>query len=76
MEHCVSSFLKIQQEKAYKVYVTDCLYSLANMYAVAHGGKEPVQRRFAEILEPPKEKPEESADDIISRMREKAKRMN
>lgn len=75
MEHCVSSFLKIQQEKAYKVYVTDCLYSLVNMYAVTHKGKEPIQRRFVEILEPPKEKPKESAEDIISRMKKKIREL-
>lgn len=76
VEHCISAFLEIQQEKAYKVYITDCLYSLANMYSLHNGGKEPITRRFAEILMQEKPKKEETADDIISRMREKAKRIN
>jgi hypothetical protein len=47
------------------------------MYSVSHGGKDmPIQKRFAEILIKEKPKKEETADDIISRMREKAKRMN
>lgn len=36
----------------------------------------PIQKRFAEILIQEKPKKEETADDIISRMRNKAKRMN
>lgn len=76
MEHCVSSFLEIQRNKAYKIYITDCLYSIANMYSATHGGEQAITKRFAEILEPKKQEKEETADDIISRMREKAKRMN
>lgn len=77
MEHCVSAFLEIQKEKAYKIYITDCLYSITNMYSMSHGGEEmPIQKRFAEILIQEKPKKEETAEEIISRMREKAKRMN
>lgn len=76
MEHCVSSFLEIQRNKAYKIYITDCLYSIANMYSATHGVEQAITKRFAEILEPKKQEKEETADDIISRMREKAKRMN
>jgi hypothetical protein len=76
VEHCISAFLEIQKEKAYKIYITDCLFSITNMYSVTHGGKEPVSKRFAEILIQEKPKKEETADDIISRMREKAKRIN
>lgn len=77
VEHCISAFLEIQKEKAYKIYITDCLYSITNMYCMSHGGKDmPIQKRFAEILIQEKPKKEETADDIISRMREKAKRIN
>ena len=50
MEHCVSAFLEIQKEKAYKIYITDCLFSITNMYSVTHGGKEPVSKRWEGIL--------------------------
>jgi len=76
MEHCVSSFLEIQREKAYKIYVTDCLYSIANMYSASHGGEQAITKRFADILEVKKQEKEETAEDIIARMRDKAKRMN
>jgi hypothetical protein len=76
MEHCVSSFLEIQKDKAYKIYITDCLYSIANMYSASHGGEQAITKRFAEILEPKKQEKEETAEEIIARMRNKAKRMN
>ena len=79
IEHCVSAFLEKQEEKAYKIYMSDCLYSIVNMYAVSHGGTDmPVQKRFVEIIDVMEKKPkkEETAEDIITRMREKAKRMN
>lgn len=76
MEHCVSSFLEIQKDKAYKIYITDCLYSIANMYSVSHGGEQAITKRFADILEVKKQEKEETAEEIIARMRDKAKRMN
>ena len=76
MEHCVSSFLEIQKDKAYKIYITDCLYSIINMYSASHGGEQVITKRFAEILEPQKQEKEETAEEIIARMRNKAKRMN
>lgn len=76
IEHCVSAFLERQKEKAYKIYITDCLYSITNMYSVSHGGKEfPITKRFFEILEPPKQEKQETAEDVISRMRKKAEGM-
>lgn len=71
IEYCVSSFLELQKEKAYKIYITDCLYSLTNMYATFHGGECPVNTRFAEILLPEKKKEEKTAEEVIDHMRKK-----
>ena len=78
IEHCVSAFLEGQKEKAYKIYITDCLYSLANQYSLSHGAEQVIQKRYADILmdsEKKEEVKEENAEDVINRMREKAKRM-
>jgi len=73
IEHCMSLFKKRQEEKAYKIYMSDVGFALANFVGKLYGAKENIiGRRFIEILEPPKdEKEEETEEQIIARIRKK-----
>lgn len=76
MDHCVSAFLKSKKEEAYKVYMADVGYVLANSYAKVHGAKEDIiQKRYCEMTEKKKKevKPQETADEVIERFRKKAR---
>lgn len=73
IEHCMSLFKKRQEEKAYKIYMSDVGFALVNYVGKLYGAKENIiGRRFIEILEPPKdEKEEETEEQIIARIRKK-----
>lgn len=56
----------------FRVYVTDSLQSITNMYNKAHGGNgEVVIKRFFDLIHPSKPKKEETADEIIDRIKKK-----
>lgn len=56
----------------FRVYVTDSLQSITNMYNKAHGGNgEVVTKRFFDLIHPSKPKKEETADEIIDRIKKK-----
>lgn len=69
IERYIAFFHKEQQEKAYKIYTTDCLRIIAENSARANGGKY-IQMRYAEVIEPAKEETR-TADEIISNIKEK-----
>ena len=74
IEHCMSPFKKRQEEKAYKIYMSDVGYVLANIVGkTLYGAKENIiAQRFCEIIEPTKEeKEEETEEQIIARIRKK-----
>lgn len=53
IEHCISAFRKFQEEKAYKIYVTDALYHLARLnmrYADAIKSQKVEERSASEII--------------------------
>lgn len=79
MDHCVSAFLKSTKEEAYKIYMSDIGYNIANALAVRFGAQElPIQKRYCELFNFKKkaeEKPQETAEEIIERMREKARKL-
>ena len=55
----------------YEIYMTDCLQAITNMYNKAHGGNgETVNKRFYDILNPPKEN-NETPEQIIERIKKK-----
>ena len=60
-DFCISLFLKEQEQKAYQMYITDCLRILVN----SMGCK--LNARYIDIIEP---KPEETrtADEIIEQV--------
>ena len=65
MEHCVSAFKVKQEEKAYRIYVTDSLKAISE-------GKHLVGR-YADIILPQKEETrdaEEIKSDILNKLKE------
>lgn len=66
IEHCVSAFSKKQEEKAYKNYIANAVYSLANQYSLSHGGQMVIEKQYHELFEKPKQM--ESADAIKKRI--------
>lgn len=73
IEHCMSLFKKEQEEKAYRVYMADVGYALANMIGKKFCGltEDVISKRFAEFYEPAKEKKTESEEEIIARISKK-----
>ena len=72
IEHCITSFKNKAQMEMYRIYITDSMQTLANMYNKAHGGTgEAIQKRFYDLIHPPKVKEEETAENIIDRIKKK-----
>lgn len=74
MEHCVASFRKKQEERAYKIYVTDVLKVICENTANAVSKGNYLTARFYDIMEDMtsrKKKKEESADEIKARIKNK-----
>lgn len=77
IDYCVSAFSEKKKNEAYRIYVTDSLYSIANMYSRSHGGEMAMEKRYLdvmEIMEKKEEKPEVTAEEVIERMRAKLRR--
>lgn len=58
------------QDTAYRIYVTDCLKLIAENTAKFVGGSI-LNCRYYDLISPKNDVPEESADEIISRMKNK-----
>ena len=74
MEYCVASFRKKQEERAYKIYVTDILKVICENTANAVNKGNYLTTRFYDIMEDMtsrKKKKEETADEIKARIRKK-----
>lgn len=72
MDHCVSAFIKSKRELAYRIYMSDALEAMVNCYGRTHGAQgDIIEKRFIDVLEPPKPKKEESAEDVINRIKRK-----
>ena len=76
IDHCISAFLERQEEKIYKVYVTDTLSFIAqNTGHFVHEGVAP-GKRWIEIIEPKAEDKrtgDEVAMDVIEKLGLKVK---
>ena len=75
IDYCVSAFSEKKKIEGYRIYVTDSLYSIANMYSKVHGGEMAMEKRYQDILNFEKEEPKKTAEEVIERMREKARRL-
>lgn len=71
MDHCISAFQKEQEEKAFRIYLSDAMMAIADNTARYAGGSK-MSSRFYDIINVKKEaKKEETADEIILRIKEK-----
>ena len=72
IEHCISVFKNMQDEKAFRIYMTDVGYQLSNFIGKIYGASgDLVKSRYCDIIQPAKPKKEETAEDIITRIRKK-----
>ena len=72
IEHCITSFKNKTENDIFRTYITDTLQAIANMYHKTHGGNgEIITKRYFEMIHPPKPKKEETAEDIIKRIKNK-----
>lgn len=79
IEHCVSAFVKMQEDKAFRVYVTDALKAIADNTARQVKGAT-LSKRFVDLItpEPSAEEiadNEQRAQETISGIRRKIKEM-
>ena len=70
-EHCISAFLKRQDDKYYRIYVTDALKCISENTAKQVGGVS-MSKRFFEIID--RQKPqdvddEKTAEEIIDKIK-------
>lgn len=65
IDHCVSAFSKGQQEKLYRMYLTDALKVISENTA---GGehRSAMSKRWIDLAEPKKPEETRNADEIIS----------
>ena len=74
IEHCISLFKKEQVEKAYRIYVTDCLQAIAEntTHIVGAGGVvdygKTMKARWIDIIDQ-KQENTQSADEIIHKLK-------
>lgn len=73
IEHYIAFFQKEQQEKAYRVYVTDALRIVTENTAKQGGGTY-LTTRYADLIEPRKEETR-TANEIIVDLKEKLRRL-
>lgn len=66
-DYCISRFLKKQEEKQYRIYLTDAIMALNNNLVRAFGGNE-IILRYADIGKPADNR---SGDDIAVEVMQK-----
>lgn len=74
IERYIAYFHKEQQEKAYHIYVTDCLRVITENTAKQGGGSY-IKLRYADVIEPHKEETR-TAEEIITSLKEKLRGLN
>lgn len=67
MEHCVSAFSKLCEEKTFRNYIADCQYATTNIIYRRFGGTEDIiETRYCDLSK--EKKPQETAEQIKKRM--------
>lgn len=69
IDHCVSAFYKEQEEKAYRIYITDGIKVLVDNTARIAGGAV-LNKRYIDMVEP-KEEETRTAKDVIDGIKKK-----
>lgn len=72
IEHCISSFLKLQEERAYRTYVTDALMLISENTANISNGKY-MNKHFSDIYEKGEQKEEKkpTAEEVKEKIKSK-----
>ncbi len=70
IDHCISAFQKEQEEKAFRIYLTDALQAIAENTQRFAGGMK-MNKRYYDIINIKPQKQEKTADDIILRLKGK-----
>lgn len=70
MDYCISAFFKNQDEKIYRVYVTDALKAIAENTANFVGGQT-VTLRYHDIIESKAPEKEHTAEEVVDRIKSK-----
>ena len=73
MEHCISTLREKNREKTLRVYVTDSLMYISEILAKRYSGSY-MSRRYIDLIEPKKED-ERTPEDIISRLKDKMRKL-
>lgn len=73
-QHVLQQHQKAQERKAYQVYVTDALKTIAENTANFAGGKT-MSMRYYDLIKKQEPEPTESAEDIKKMMVEKIRRI-
>ena len=68
IDHCISAFLKRQDEKIYRIYVTDALKAMVENTSRFAGGTV-IKTRYCDLVDRTPKKETESAEQIVDRIR-------
>ena len=65
MRYVLAQYRREQEDKAYRIYVTDALRLISENTASSVGGKY-ITARFADVIAPPKEEDDRTCEEITA----------
>lgn len=65
MRYVIAQYRREQEDKAYRIYVTDALRLISENTASSVGGKY-ITARFADVIAPPKEEDNRTCEEITA----------
>ena len=65
MRYVLAQYRREQEDKAYRIYVTDALRLISENTASSVGGKY-ITARFADVIAPPKEEDNRTCEEITA----------
>ena len=65
MRYVLAKYRREQEDKAYRIYVTDALRLISENTASSVGGKY-ITARFADVIAPPKEEDNRTCEEITA----------
>lgn len=65
MRYALAQYQQEQEDKAYRIYVTDVLRLISENTASSVGGKY-ITARFADVIAPPKEEDKRTCEEITA----------
>ena len=70
MRYVLAEYRREQEDKAYRIYVTDALRLISENTASSVGGKY-ITARFADVIAPPKEEDNRTCEEITAEIIER-----